>query len=470
MNDTRFADAARRIEARRVETGTVSLAVAVAQGDAILYEAGFGMADREACRPASPDTLYSLASITKPITATALMVLVERGQVELDRPFNDYLGGAKLTAHLGAAADATVRRVANHTAGLPTHVHFFYEDEGAAPPPFDETIHRYGHLMAPPGEGYLYANSGYGFLQYLIERVSGKSFARFLRDELFEPLAMTRTALDVPPGLADQAAARYAPDGRRLPGYTFDHPGASAVWASAHDLVRFGLFHLKARLPGQRAILTDRSIEAMRHPAPHGYGIGWRTPDLDCGPRTVGHGGSMAGVRTHLLLVPDAQIAAVALANSSSPLPLEAVTDLTDVLLPGYAEARRARQPAPGAKPVPPPGAPPDEWRGRWEGRIHTYEGERDLALECRPDGSIEVRLAGQAPVPLRGARCPAGGPLTGVFDGSLGIAFQFPHPYELRVSLVRRGDRLAGPTYVRSMPTGRLGNMLGFWTALCRA
>ncbi len=78
----------------------------------------FGWADRERRVVATPHTLYSLASISKPITATALMVLVERGVVDLDRPIDDYLGTATLTAHLGDARDATVRRIANHTVRL----------------------------------------------------------------------------------------------------------------------------------------------------------------------------------------------------------------------------------------------------------------------------------------------------------------------------------------------------------------
>src|SRR5436190_428058 len=74
-----------------------SLAVAVVRGGAIVWEEGFGWADREARRPAGPHTMYSVASVSKPMTATALMVLAGAGKVDLDRPANDYLGGAKLT-------------------------------------------------------------------------------------------------------------------------------------------------------------------------------------------------------------------------------------------------------------------------------------------------------------------------------------------------------------------------------------
>ena len=92
----------------------------------IIWEEGFGWADREKRIPATEHTMYSLASISKPITATGLMVLVERGLVDLDDPIDDYLGDAKLNGRAFDASEATVRRVANHTAGLPLHYQFFY--------------------------------------------------------------------------------------------------------------------------------------------------------------------------------------------------------------------------------------------------------------------------------------------------------------------------------------------------------
>src|SRR5947209_8642796 len=80
------------IRSRLVEQSLPSLAVAVAQNGAILWEEGFGWANRENRMPATEHTMYSLASISKPITATGLMVLKEREKLELDRPINEYLG------------------------------------------------------------------------------------------------------------------------------------------------------------------------------------------------------------------------------------------------------------------------------------------------------------------------------------------------------------------------------------------
>jgi CubicO group peptidase (beta-lactamase class C family) len=249
-----------------VETGMPSISVAVAKNGEIVWEEGFGWADREKRIRASGHTMYSLASISKPITATGLMVLAQQGKLDLDRSVNGYLGNASVRARVGDAAQATVRRVANHSSGLPLHVQFFYHDTARRPPSMDETILRYGNLVTAPGERFQYSNLGFGILDYVIERVSRKTYTDFMREEVFIPLGLTRTSVHIGPGLDPFVATRYGREGLPVPFYDFDHPGASAVWSSAHDLAQFGMFHLKAHLPDQKPILSDESIDAMQKP------------------------------------------------------------------------------------------------------------------------------------------------------------------------------------------------------------
>lgn len=224
----RFASIRETIQHEMRVHAIPSVAVAVARGRDILWEEAFGWADREARLPATPHTMYSLASISKPITATGLMVLAERGAIDLDRPINDYLGAGRVTARVGDAAAATVRRVADHSSGLPLHYQFFYADEPFQRPPMAETIRRYANLVTAPGERPLYSNLGYGILDHVIERVSGKPYADFMREEVFLPLGMTRSSIDVGPGPEPFAAHRRRPRtgeaGPRLPRQEF-HAG-----------------------------------------------------------------------------------------------------------------------------------------------------------------------------------------------------------------------------------------------------
>jgi CubicO group peptidase (beta-lactamase class C family) len=108
------------IQRRLVQQSIPSVAVAVARGEHIIWEEeGFGWADRENRLCATPHTPYALGSVSKPITATAVMGLVERKLLALDGPINDYLDDARIRARIGDASQATLRRVAQHTAGLP---------------------------------------------------------------------------------------------------------------------------------------------------------------------------------------------------------------------------------------------------------------------------------------------------------------------------------------------------------------
>jgi len=215
-----------------------SIAVAVAKGDRIVWEVGVGFADVERNVPSSAQTPYSLASISKPFTATGIMVLAQQGFVRLRAPVNHYLGGVRVVAREGSADAVTLERLLTHTAGLPLHYQFFYEDAGYSRPPMDSTIRRYGVAVYPPGEAYQYSNLGYGLLDYVISRKSGMSYADFMRRNVFAPLGLTSTSVGVPPGPMSRAAQRYDADNKPIPYYTFDHPGASEIYSSAHDLAR----------------------------------------------------------------------------------------------------------------------------------------------------------------------------------------------------------------------------------------
>jgi CubicO group peptidase (beta-lactamase class C family) len=443
-----------------------SVAVAVARDGKIIWEEAFGWADRENRIAATPHTMYSLASISKPITATGLMILKERGRIDLDRPANDYLGEAKIKVRVGNPADATVRRVANHTAGLPLHYQFFYEDEPYRAPSRDETIRRYANCVTAPGEKYQYSNLGYGILDYVIERVSGKSYADFMRAEVFQPLGLTHMSVDIGPGLEKHQAVRYGTDGLPIPFYAFDHPGGSAVYASAHDLLRFGLFHLKSHLPDQKPILSDQAIDEMQRktaePGPgSGYGVGWLSGVYPGNHETVAHSGGMGGVSTILRLFPQKKIAIVVLANSSSPAPFNISDEIAAALLPDARKPAVQNQP-----PSDPVFKPANELIGVWKGAVHTYKAEIPFTMEIKPDGDIHARLGDQLRTLLDRVEFKDGY-LTGRMMSDMGTEDANRTRYVLSLSLRLRGDLMNGAMTAQSLPAKRVGNALTQWVEL---
>ncbi|HEY7567099.1 MAG TPA: serine hydrolase domain-containing protein, partial [Gemmatimonadaceae bacterium] len=322
-----------------------SIAVAVAKGDKIVWEAARGYADVEKQIPATPTTAYSLASISKPFTATGIMILVQREFVRLTAPVNHYLGGVKVRAQEGNPDAVTLERILTHRAGLPLHYQFFYEDVKDPRPPMDSTIARYAVAVYPPGDAFQYSNLGYGLLDYVISRKSGMSYADFMRQEVFAPLGLTNTSVGIPQGPASQVAQRYDAENKPIPYYTFDHPGGSEVYSSAHDLVRFGMFHLNARVPRQRPILAKETVEDMhrdRVPAatPGSFwGLGWSIDYSLGGVRRVSHSGGMPGVATYLALFPEEQVVVVVLLNKSNGAIGTVLNELSSIMVPRVAAA-----------------------------------------------------------------------------------------------------------------------------------
>lgn len=435
-----------RAAIRRVmdSTGVPAVAVALAQNGRITWEEGFGWADREQRIPATEHTMFSLASISKPITATGLMRLVEEGKVDLDAPANRYLGIGQLTGLAGDANQATVRRVMSHTAGLPLHYTFYYAGfNGGDEPTMDEAIARYGILVYPPGQAYQYSNLGYGIVDHIIERVSGVPYADYMRTRVFAPLGLTRISVHIGPGLEPYVAQRYDSQLRPIPFYDFDHDGGSAVWASAHDLVRFGMFHLKEHLPDQQRILADSTIDLMHRSATPpsgfgGYGLGWGSID-EFGFLRVNHTGGMRGVATILALYPSQRTAVVVLTNKAAT-PYERILQeiLSVAFPPRYADSLRARRAQ--ARPPADPArfSPPAELLGEWTGTLRTWQRPVPLKMAFQQDGDVLVTLGDRMPALLGGPRWNDG-VLSGRFPGTIPTpdASRYPHSVFLQLRLI---------------------------------
>jgi CubicO group peptidase (beta-lactamase class C family) len=374
-----------------------SLAWAVAKGGRIIWEEGLGYADIDQKKPATPSTAYSMASISKPITATGIMKLVELGKLDLDRPANDYLGQGKITGLAGDASGATVRRLLAHTAGLPLHYRFFYEGGSVKRPTMDEAIARYAVVVYPPGKVYNYSNLGYGVLDELIGKASGTSYEEFMRDSIFVPLGLPSASIGTGAGLQNAAVRYDVSKGKPVAHYDFDHRGASAVYISAHDLVRFGMFHLKDHLKDQKPVLSDQTIDAMKRvqtpgDTTTGYTLGWSI-SYEQGYRVVSHTGGMPGVSTTLKLFPEQDVAIAVLANAGGVgTPHRAVFYLAGAVLPRY-DARAQDRPPGGPGGGPPSFTLPSALWGEWTGSVRTYDGGKiPMSLLLKPD-DVHVKL-----------------------------------------------------------------------------
>ena len=454
--DERFAKVEALVSSGLAQRNIPSVSIAVARRGRVIWERSFGWADREKQVKASPDTVYSLASATKPMTATALLVLVRAGKVDLDAPVERYIGPDQLTVYEGLAKDVTLRRLLHHTAGLPQHFNYFYADEPDRPRPLEETVRRFAIIVRPPGEEFCYANLGYAILGHVVARVSRRPLADFMKEEVFGPLGMTGAVFEPDPDRRKNLAVPYDNQGGSLPFHWSDTPGAAHAYASVHDLIRFGMFHLKDHLGDQPPILDDGTIVRMqteKDGAVHkgngneSYGLGWFFKETAGGVRTVWHEGGWTGASAMLKLVPAEDLAVAVLINEFDTEFINEVTEETiRAMVPGYAApkspvADRSAAPAPPSFDLP---------AGTYSGGIRTLERTIPLLLEKTAGGELRARLGDPAStsrpvreVPAFVPRAP--GQLLVFFPGPLGAGDAVRHPHSVVLDLRWAGDELVG-------------------------
>lgn len=437
----RFAAARAVIEKTLIDAKVPSIAVAVVKDGKIIWEEGFGWADKEKQLRATANTPYSLASMTKPVTATAAMTLNQAGKLDLDRPIERYLGGIKLTGYAGNSAGVTARRIMSHSAGLPLYGYFYLD--GAKPAVSKEVISKFGMIVFSPGTRFRYSNMGMKILDAAIEHVSGESFGAYLRRAVFLPLGMTNSAVGLPAGTP--AAVRYDAERKPMGFYLTDHAGSGDVWASAHDMARFLAFHMGTPLPGQRPILNrakrlemQRPASAFPMPTPLGtprrdIGANWILSTINGHPQ-VWHSGGQPGVSTFMSFYPDQKFAIVLLANSSAPL-----GQISQAIREAVAPEVSPKQPD-GPRPTP----QPIPFKGRWTGSVTNYAGKQPITLIFQDNGEITVQLGAQASTALAKAGFEDGA-LSGQFAGTSNLPEAKDQPQQLALELVIENGKLVG-------------------------
>ncbi|MCE7984490.1 MAG: class A beta-lactamase-related serine hydrolase [Caldilinea sp. CFX5] len=311
-NLDQFLDAT--ISRQLAELAIPGAAVAVVADGQLLLAKGYGLADREQNRPVDGErTLFRTGSVGKLITWTAVMQFVEQGKLDLHADVNDYLD---FTIPATFAEPITLAHLMTHTPG--------FEDVGEAlfvlspdkmMPLRQYLIELQPARVFPPGRVQAYSNYGTALAGYIVERVSGASFADYVEEQIFVPLAMSRSTLRQPVPLewADDLAAGYgAGDYRNLKGGFVFMPAypAGAMSAPAADMARFMLAHLQDGRYADTTILQPATIQAMHRlqyapdPRLEGMGYGFMRQQVN-GQAVLFHRGSTFQFNAALYLLPD---------------------------------------------------------------------------------------------------------------------------------------------------------------------
>ena len=312
------------------EQSIPGMAVGVLHEGKLIYAKGFGNASLEWNLPVTPDTVFMIGSISKPMLAVGINLLAERGKLGLDDPVSKHIPGTPASWQ-----GITLRHLLNHSSGIRRESPAFDGDK--AKPDMELISATFASpLDFPTGSKTQYCNVCYLTLAEVITRVSGESWRTFMAREVFALAGMSATRTTSNVDLIPQRAGSYVlKDGQQVnvPEWTALRPSGAFV-SSLNDMAKW-----EAALYGNR-ILKAETLAAMAQPgrladgsvAPFGgpgggYGLGWVTGQFQ-GQRRVAHGGSLAGSRSMHARYPDSGLAIVLLTNGAG-----ARTDQIEALL-----------------------------------------------------------------------------------------------------------------------------------------
>jgi CubicO group peptidase (beta-lactamase class C family) len=319
-----------------------ALTVGIVRRDAILFHRSTGMADISNATGASAETVYRIASLTKPITATLMVRLCELGFFSLDDPLEKFIPELRnLPARPANAPPITFRTVASHAAALAKEPAL----EGASTGPSDHWEQIVLRAIPTIGPGKGYCNIGYALLGLALGRAAGKPFVELLSEHILAPLAMHDTSFTLSPSMRQRLARGYVIDkdgslssqqsDREHSGRGYKIPNGG-LYSTLTDLARFTSLHLGAatQFPNANSFSIMRDLQSRPTPT-CSYGLGFEI-HTDTPSPLLAHSGDFTGYACDLLLSPAAQIAIISLTNrSAQPPPLRQLNRrLLDIVHP----------------------------------------------------------------------------------------------------------------------------------------
>ncbi|MBK9153962.1 MAG: beta-lactamase family protein [Chloracidobacterium sp.] len=269
------------------------IAVAVIKNGKVVKLRGYGLASVEFGVPVTTETVFEIGSVSKQMTAAAILLLVEDGKVSLDAPISTYIVNIP-----DAWKGVTVRHLLTHTSGVKSYTGLDGFELWRRLKTEDFIHNLSSHpLEFTPGERNIYSNSGYTLLGHIIQTVSGKPYMQFMRERIFTPLGMTKTADRDPQFIIPNRAVGYEWSIDRLTGRDgnlTDLMGAGSIVSTISDMVKWD-----AALNGKNFLKPESRAEWWKqyiftNGKPSVYGFGWRISEIR-GRKLIGHTGQTAG-------------------------------------------------------------------------------------------------------------------------------------------------------------------------------
>jgi CubicO group peptidase (beta-lactamase class C family) len=448
-SETNFDPVRNRIQQTMAQGDATGLAVAVVHGGRIVWEEGFGWANQESRLKATPHTPFSMASITKPFTATTLMTLVAQGKLTLDEPANKLLAGCKLVGTAGNVDAVSVRQLGAHISGLPGIYESYEANEASLVPSPGALLQAYGRLAYPPAICYEYSNIGFAALNAIALALTQTEFGALMRESVLAPLGLKDSFFGSDTARVQSGAARYDAHGHLISHYTTSTPASGELYASAHDLALFALFNMRHRPESQRQILSEQNIDELHRPVftgPSGVAttFGWFKGQTTSGVPFFFKSGGDPGVANRMCFIPSKHLACVAVTNRSNTWDL-ACSVCDEVLTTYLPEWRR---------PVEDCGFPDKPfdataaWKGRWHGLLQ--DGGANMPVELKIESGDSASLTiGRGHAEEITKMQSQGEAFTGVSTGKIDAPDVLrTGATTLQIKLLSHNNRLAGRVF----------------------
>jgi CubicO group peptidase (beta-lactamase class C family) len=442
------------------------LAACIIKNDAIVWSRGFGLQNVEERIPMTPQTVIGTASITKIVTAIAIMQLHERGKLNLDDPVNKYL--SYVVRHPNyPEVDMTVSQLLSHTASTSNGPSLWRCYSCEVQPlslgqwvrayflPGGKYYHKEGNFGAgKPGEEFLYSNSGYALLAYLVEVVSRVPFGQYCRENIFIPLGMSNTSLDATEIQQGTLCTTYsygynmdlerdlmAPNtdcAKAIAGhylfplctYTTSTPGAGGMYSSIDQLAHLLIALMNNGTYEGNRILSEQSVTKILGPYVDSrklprqfasFGLGGYAMKLSNGALVWGHTGADAGQSSIMLFNRETAVGAIVLASR--------FVDIRDLIEWMFAEGIASYS-----------STPLDQLGGIWR-RYAKDQVQREITIRVLPNylpGGSHIYVVGNHR--YLGAWMSTGIPLLPQRDRSWEKTLCFPDSTKLEFKITRGG------------------------------
>lgn len=348
--------AATWLEAERAYERIPAVSAAIVSDQQLLWSGGYGTADIARKIPATGSTIYSICSISKLFTSTAVMQLRDAGKLRLDEPVAKYLPWFTIKRTDPASGEITVEGLLTHASGLPRESDWPY---WSAPdftfPTREQVMERIGRqeTLYPAETYFQYSNLGLTLAGEIVSAVSGEPYAQYAERHILRPLGLASTTSEMPEAeRGKRLAVGYSAMGREgvrraLPFFQARGIAPAAGYAStSEDLARFAMWQFRALANRDTTVLRASTLHDMQrvHFMDPGWqttrGLGYQVWRSD-NKTFVGHGGSCPGYQTMLVLRPEEKVATIAMTNAIDAPASMLAQRLYDIVAPAIAAASK---------------------------------------------------------------------------------------------------------------------------------